>query len=395
MPEPRRLLVVIDGMEVGGSQRQIMHLLHGLDRQRWAPELAYFRCDSFLADAIRRDGVPVHYLPKRRRLDLRFVIAFARLLRRENYALVHAYSLTAELWSAVALALSGRRTPLVASERSSYRKDAPVWHWPLKRFVLARSAAVIANSRAGAHSTARRTGMPEAMFSVVANGVDLPAPVTPEERAAIRRSLGAPEGRVLGLFVGRLVPVKNVPCLIQALALLQPGQRPWIAFAGDGPQRASTEQLAATCGVAADLCLLGERADAIRLMQAADFLVLPSHHEGMSNVVLEAMAAGCPVIASAVGGTPELIEDGRTGLLFPSGDADALAAAMENMATYPGLRSRLAHAGRQRVEQHHTQAALAAGTSEVYERSLGGRLIQRNRRHARADAPPAAWKDVS
>ena len=84
--------------------------------------------------------------------------------------------------------------------------------------------------------------------------------------------------------------------------------------------------------MAADLCFLGERADATRLMQAADFLVLPSHFEGLSNALLEAMAAGCPVIASAVGGSPELVEDGRTGLLFPGDDADALASAMIRMA---------------------------------------------------------------
>lgn len=370
MPDPRRLLVVIDEMGVGGSQRQIQHLLAGLDRQRWSPELAFFRNDSFLADAIRRSGIPVHHLPKRRRLDLPFVFALARLLRRRDYELIHAYSLTAELWTLVARLLSGRRPPLIASERSSNRSDRPAWYWRLKRIVLDRSTAVIANSRAGAHSTARRTRMPDALFTTIANGVDLPSPLAPEERAAIRLKLGVPEGRVLGLFVGRLVPVKNLPCLVRALAMLEPGQRPWIALAGDGPQRGRTEQLATDRGVASDLCLLGERTDAAHLMQTADFLVLPSHFEGLSNALLEAMAAGCPVIASAVSGSLELIEDGRTGLLFPSDDAEALAAAMLRLTTQPSLRARLAQAARQNVEKNHSQAALAAATSSVYERCI-------------------------
>lgn len=376
-----RLLVVIDGMEVGGSQRQIQHLLAGLDRQRWEPELVYFRRDSFLAETIRRSGVAVHHLPKQRRVDLRFLIAFARLLRRGDYAIVHAYSLTAELWSMLARGLSGRRPLLIASERS-FNLDKPAWHWLLKRLVLGRSAAVIANSRAGARSTAGRTGMPETMFATVANGVDLPAPMPPSERAAIRRALGVPEARAMGLFVGRLVAVKNLPCLIQALATLPPGQRPWIALAGDGPLRAFTQQLAAACGVAEDVCLLGERPDVTHLMQAADFLVLPSHFEGLSNALLEAMAAGCPVIASAVGGTPELIDDSCTGLLFPAGDTGALAAAMTRMAEEPALRSRLARAARQHVEHNHSQAALAAATSAVYERCLAGRAVPAKRQAA-------------
>ncbi|GAB3384636.1 glycosyltransferase family 4 protein [Lysobacter fragariae] len=363
-----RLLVVIDGMEVGGSQRQVQQLLKGLDRKRWEPELAYFRENSFLVDAIRRDGIPVHYLPKRRRVDLRFLAAFARLLRHRNYALIHAFSLTAELSSVLARALSGRRPLLVASERS-FALDRPAWFWRLKRFVLGQSAAVIANSSAGARATARRTGMPDAMFAIVPNGVDIPAPLAPDERVAIRRSLGVPDGRLLGVFVGRLVPVKNLPCLLRALAALESGQRPRIALVGGGPLLASTEQLATELGVSADLCFLGERTDASQLMQAADFLVLPSHFEGLSNALLEAMAAGCPVIASAVGGCPELIDDGRTGLLFTPDDANALAAAMSRMSD-AALRSRLAQGASEHVKQHHSRDALGAATSAVYERCL-------------------------
>lgn len=369
MRDRTRVLVVIDSMEIGGSQRQVQHLLDGLDRQRWEPELAYFRCDSFLVDAIRESGIPVHYLPKRRRLDMRFLFAYARLLRERNYSLVHAYSLTAELWTLLARVLSSQRPVLVASERSSYRHDRPAWFWWLKRIVLGHSAAVIANSRAGAQSTARRTGMPDALFTTIANDVDLPSPIAADERAAIRQSVGVPEGCLFGLFVGRLVPVKNLACLVRSLPLLDPGQRPWMALVGDGPLRQAIELLAMDCGVASNVHFLGERPDATRLMQAADFLVLPSHFEGLSNALLEAMAAGCPTIASAVGGSVELIEHERTGLLFPSDDAGALAAAIGRMAD-PALRARLAHAARQYVEQNHSQVALAIATSAVYDRCL-------------------------
>ncbi|WP_132999445.1 glycosyltransferase [Luteimonas arsenica] len=388
---PERLLLVIDGMEVGGSQRQIQHLLAGLDRTRWEPELAYFRSGSHLVDDIRRSGVSVHLIPKRRRIDPPFLFALAGLLRRRDYALVHAYSQTAELWSVLARGISGRRPVLVASERS-FDVDRPAWQWFSKRMVVGRCAAVIANSHAGASAVVRHARVPEAKVSTVANGVGVPVALAPGGREAIRRSLGVPEGRVFGLFVGRLVEAKNLPCLVDALAAMAPDERPWIALAGDGPVRASIQARAADAGVSASLHLLGEQRDPVRLMQAADFLVLPSHFEGQSNALLEAMAAGCPVIASAVGGTPELVDDGRTGLLFPAGDAMALAAAMRRISHDAALRERLALAAGAWIAARHGPTALAAATSAVYERCLaahrGRGRIPAPATLARAPRPP-------
>lgn len=363
-----KLLLAIDGMEVGGSQRQVQQLLKGLDRRRWAPELVYFRAPSFLVEEIRDAGVPVHYLPKHRRVDPLFLASLAQLLRRGDYALIHAFSLTAELACAIARPLSGRRPLLIASERS-FALDRTAWFWWLKRQVLRRSAAVVANSLAGARATAQRTGMPGRLFAIVANGVDVPPRIAESERRAIRRELGVAGDRCMGLFVGRLVAVKNLPCLVRALQALPSTRRPRIILVGDGPERASVEALAAQLGVANDLCFLGERGDVARLLQAADFLVLTSYFEGLSNAVLEAMAAGCPAIASAVGGTPELVEDGRTGLLFRSDDALALSWAMARM-TDGRLRARLSQAASQRVAQRHTSAALGAATEAVYQRCL-------------------------
>lgn len=363
-----RILVVIDSMEVGGSQRQVEQLLKGLDRQRWEPELLYFRSPSFLSDAIADCGIAVHHIPKRRRVDLPCLFALARLLRQRDYALLHAFSLTAELACVLARGLSGRRPPLVASERS-FALDRPRWFWWLKRIVLGRSAAVIANSRAGGRATAQRTGMPEALFFTVGNGVNVPDAITAPERLAIRDSLGVSDGRLLALFVGRLVPVKNLPSLVRALHLLDPEQRPRVVLVGEGPEQAAIEALANELGVAADLYFTGERTDVDRLLQAADFLVLPSHFEGLSNALLEAMAAGCPVIATAVGGSPELVENGRTGLLFPPDDAQAFAEAIARMGN-PVLRQHLAREAASHVAQHHSRAALGAATSAVYERCL-------------------------
>ena len=365
----RKLLVVTDGMEVGGSQRQISYLLGGLDRTRWQPELVFFRRHSFLVDELEALGIIVHHIPKRGRFDLRFVLAYAALLRRKRYDLVHAFSLTAELWTALARIPSLRRVPLVSSVRGLYL-DQPAWFWRLKRFVVDRSAAVIANAHAGAEAASSRSGAAMVRFDVVPNGVPASQPVEPREREARRSALGLPEGRTLGLFVGRLVKEKNLACLVRAMAALEPGQRPWLAIAGDGPLRTETEASVIAAGLQDDVRFLGERDDGDALMQVADFLVLPSVLEGMPNVVLEAMACGCPVIGSRVGGIPELIEDGVSGLLFSSDDAAALAATMLRLGSDADLRQRLSLAARQHAVARHSIEGMVASTVAVYDRCL-------------------------
>lgn len=365
----KRILMVIDEMEVGGTQRQVVHLLSNLDRAEWEPELLYFRHDSFLVEQLRSAGITVRHLPKHSRIDLRFVLGLARLLRRERYDLIQTFSLTAELWTMLASRFLLPRPPLVSSMRNIYL-DAPAWYWPLKRLVFWQSAAAIANAQAAARIAALRTRRPREWFDVIVNGVDLPAPMSPAERQSLRAALGVPAGRVFGLFVGRLATAKNLPCLLDALAALAPDQRPWVALAGEGPSRSQLERQRIGKSLQSDLKLLGERTDATRLMQAADFLVLCSHQEGMSNALLEAMAAACPVIASDVGGNPELVEHERTGLLVRADDRIELAAALARLTQDSDLRAMLSTNAREQARGRHGLATLVAATGTVYERCL-------------------------
>lgn len=364
---PRRLLVAIDEMEVGGSQRQIVHLLGALDRERWTAELVYFRSESFLVGELRRRGVTVHHLPKRRAVDLRFLRDYRELLQGGNYDVVHAFSITAELWTLLALRSFIGAPPLVSSLRN-LGLDAPASQWRLKRLVLAGSAATIANSRAAARVASQLARWPEQRITVIGNGSPEPPLLEATGRARLRRELGAPAGRRFALFVGRLAPVKNLPCLLEAMSRLPAAERPWLAIAGDGPDAGRLSRLRADLGLEADVAFLGERADATRLMQAADFLVLCSTQEGLSNAIIEAMLAGCPVIATAVGGNVELVEQGRTGLLVLPDDADSLAAAIRRLAIDEPLRLALAQEARQTARARHSTASLAGATQEVYER---------------------------
>ncbi len=365
----KRLLLVSDEMEVGGSQRQITHLLAGLDRTQWEPELLFFRTPSFLLAEIERLGVRVHHIPKHGRLDPGFVLRYASLLRHGDYDLIHAFSLTAELWTLVARLLSGRAPPQVASVRGLYLSE-PARFWQLKGLVIRHSAAVIANATACAEAAAIRTRIPLERFAVISNGVAPPALLCDPERRSLRGRLHIPAHRGLGLFVGRLVSEKNLHCLLRAMARLPAELRPVVALAGDGPLHDELQAMADTLGLGDDLRFLGERRDACQLMQIADFLVLPSRQEGMSNAILEAMAAGCAVVASQVGGNQELVTSGRTGLLFPNDDDHALACCLQEISQNNALRQRLSAEARQQALERYSIAGMVHATTAVYARVL-------------------------
>jgi glycosyltransferase involved in cell wall biosynthesis len=220
-------------MEVGGSQRQITHLLTGLDRTRWKPELLYFRNPSFLIDEVADSGLRCGTCPSRDASIPVSSCAMRALLRSGRYDLVHAFSLTAELWTAVARLLVPHAPRQVSSVRGLYLSESP-------RFMAAQAVRAIAQRCGHCQRPCLRAGgvHPHGIalerFDIVANGVDIPAMLDENQRAALRHSIGVPPGRAFGLFVGRLVREKNPACMLRALAGLSLQSRPWIAIAGDG-----------------------------------------------------------------------------------------------------------------------------------------------------------------
>jgi len=371
----RRLLVVSDEMEVGGSQRQITHLLCNVDRSEWQPELLYFRRPSFLLDTISAAGVPVHCIPKKGAIDFGFLHKLIGLLRGGHYDLVHCFSLTAELWVSIAQRFVRARPALIVSMRDMGHGLTPL-QWKIKRALCLNADAIIANSQRAADRLANELAG-KRRVEMVPNGVETPAPLTPEGRAEVRASLPIPRrDAVLVLFVGRLAVQKNIPLLLEALARFDAAKRPVLLLVGGGPLRAELQARAAELGVAGDAVFIGERSDAGDIMQAADLMVLPSHDEGMSNVVLEAMAAGCAVIASDVGGNPEIIIDGESGLLFAAGDAGALTERLRTLVADERRRESIGRKARERIANNYSIPALIERTSAIYRRVLDTRAMR-------------------
>ena len=366
-----RVLLLTDEMEVGGTQRQIVHIARHLDRDRFEPAVLFFRNPSFFVGELEQAGVRVIQVPKRGRLDVGFVWRLVQTLRRERYDVMQCFAFSGELWGAVARRLlpRARRPALISSVRGVYEWYS-AGHWRIKRWVSGQSERVIANSRMGAAYACERMGLPAEAIRVSYNGVQ-----AEQGAPRLRAELAVPAHGTLVLFVGRLVVHKDVPTLLQAVAALKgrvPGLR--LAIAGDGPLQAELAAAVQRQGLDDVVHLLGQRDDVPDLIASADVLVLPSLREGLSNVILEGMMGGRPVVASRAGGNVELIEHDRSGLLFDVGDAQALAAALERLAGDGALRARLGDGARQRAqaefsipamvqayEKHYGEAARAAG----------------------------------
>jgi glycosyltransferase involved in cell wall biosynthesis len=231
---------------------------------------------------------------------------------------------------------------------------------------LARSAEriVSVSSHLKGHMVAE--GFPESRIEVVHNGIEIGPVPTVKDRAAIRARLGvSPTALVIGT-IARLDPVKDLTSLIEALALPPLAQRQAaLVVVGDGPERGRLEGLASERGLAGRVQFLGHREDARAWLAGFDVFANSSISEGISLTILEAMAAGLPVVATSVGGTPEIVTE-ACGRLEPARQPERLAMALGALDDDPPLRSALGAAARARVEKHFTIERMAGRYLDMY-----------------------------
>jgi glycosyltransferase involved in cell wall biosynthesis len=377
---PRRILHVIPTLNIGGAEKQLALLLRGLDRDRFAPAVACTTLAGPLLGDIEATGTPVRVFGKRRRIDPLLVWRLARWMRRLRPDLVHTWMFTANTWGRLA-ALLARRPPVVASERC-----VDLWKRPLHRAIdrtLARaSARVVANSDAVARFLREREGIPSSRIRVVHNGLDPRdgerlGPRPTGEAAALRRELGfAADALVVG-DVARIDAKNDLLTWVEVVARLGARHAGLVAvLAGDAVLPAEREyarrlrQAIGDRGLEGRVRLLGFRRDLERVLPALDLLLHTSSMEGFPNSIMEAMAAGLPVVATPAGGTPELVADGETGLLAPVGDAASLAARASDLLRDPERRRRMGEAGARRVRERFSMRRMVEETERLYDEVL-------------------------
>lgn len=357
-----RLMVLIDTLAMGGAERVAVELVCGLDRRRFAPHVVVTRSTGPLQQQLHAADVPVTVLGRRRRLSL---VAYRRARRiARSCDLIHSHKFSSNVWGALLARTSGR--PLIAHEHNWSGTPSR-----LRSFLNRRWIAPVTSQFACVSAPVARQligdAVPASKIRVLRNAVPLDQPVS---RSAARRELRiSPTAFVVGI-VARLRPEKNHELLLQATARLVADKREvTVCAVGDGPRRAYLERLAKEFGVADRLVWAGERRTAGRLVTAFDIAVLCSAWEGLPLAALEAMAAGVPLIATAVGGLPDLLADGA-GLLVPPGDAEGLAAAIATLHAAPDTAARIAAAGRRRAHDRHDPASTLATLDKMYAEAI-------------------------
>lgn len=368
-----RILHVITRLVVGGAQENTLLSIRGLQKLGHRVELA--AGPETGPEGLLRvpEDIPFHTIPSLVReirpiADLRALWDLYRLMRR-GYDVVHTHTSKAGVLGRIAARWAG--VPLIVHTPHGHvyhgyggklRSRFFVW---VERVLTPWTDALVAltDSERQEHLQAG-VGLPR-QWNVIPSGVEVdryrqPTPLR-------RGEVGVPEQAFLIGCVARLVPVKGIEDAIEATAQLRELEPPvHLVLVGDGPQRQALEELAEGLGVRDRVHFLGLRRDVPYLLPLLDLLVLPSRNEGMGRVIVEAQAAGLPVVATRVGGIPDLVADGRTGLLVPPGDPAALAAAVRSLHGDRETFLRMKDATQGRVAGHFSAEAMVAALDRLY-----------------------------
>lgn len=379
-----KLLFVVTRMDLGGVPEHIMILLDHL-AARYEITIACREVIPEHRERIEATGtriVLIHLARTPNPLrDIRALFELVSFIRREGFDIVHSHMSKGALIGGIAGWLS--RAPVVLNTAHNFGWLAipnallrrVFWLYDKLLFALTLDRLVTISRLQEQQIVATRL-VSRNRVTTVLNGIDVGALAAKAARgSATRAELGIPADAVLVITVARLVWLKAVDQLVEAVALM--GERAANAVfivVGEGTDRPALERLIEKRGLIGRVRLLGGRLDVPRLLSLADIFALPSVSEGMPIAIMEAMATGLPVVATAVDGTPEVVEDGKTGLLVPPRDPAALAAAIGKLIAEPGLRKDMGRKGRRRIEQSFSDRSLAAGMDALYTELLARKV---------------------
>jgi glycosyltransferase involved in cell wall biosynthesis len=360
-PLPVRVCFLIDDLAMAGTETQLLALIGRLDRARVQPYLCLLRGQSQVSRALEPDDCPVWRLGVGslcRLATLVHATQFIRFLRRERIDVVQAYFPDSSYFGLPTAWLAG------VPHRLRTRNNLGHWLTPLHRWLgrllnqVVTGTVVNCGAAKNALLVAERSSAKK--VTILANGVDHERFLAVPPLSARIATIGA---------AANLRPVKGLDLLLDAAARLK-GDHPDLVcrIAGEGEMRGALEEWARQHGVADRFHLLGSVADVPAFLSSLEVAVLPSRSEGMSNALLEYMATGRAIVATAVGAAAELIDDGVHGLLVPPNDAGKLAEAIDRLLKNPGLAQRLGEAARRRVRERYSREAMVERFTDFYER---------------------------
>jgi glycosyltransferase involved in cell wall biosynthesis len=383
VPRPIHVLQLVDSLAVGGAERTLIRLAVELDPQRFRRSV-YLTRPSTQLDPLNRyhtrehlaelqdSGVEVRELDRRSPRELEAWRPLLQYLRRERVQVLHAHKFGSNAWGSVLGRLS--RVPVVVAHEQTWSFEGQPLRRLVDRHVTGRLVdAFIAVSAADRRRMIELVGIPAEKIVLIHNGVP---PLQQGDRAGTRAAAGIPADAPVLVAVAVLRPQKALDVMLRAVALVrQEINDVHLIIAGGGTELVSLEDLTNSLGLRGAVHLLGSRRDVHNVLAAGDLAVLSSDYEGTPLAVMEYLAAGLPVVATAVGGVPELVHHDENGLLVPPQDPQALASSIVGLLRDPSRRERMGAAGRRVQAQDFSMAAVTQKVSGLYEKLLLGKNV--------------------
>lgn len=361
-----RVLQVTHDLGVGGLPRVVETLCRTIDPTRFEVSVLCLNEGGELADALKADGFEVSVLEKAPGKPV-YSSSFrvGDFLKAREYDVVHSHN-TQPFFDAAIGSIIARRPVLVHTDHA---RDFPdkLRYMVLEHLLSWRAYRVVGVSQHTTDNLNRYEWIPRSRLVTIPNGIDGGLFEQPVDRSRIRSSLGVGDQDVVAVLGARLEVQKDIPTLLAAMKLLvdrMPALH--LVIAGDGALREELQALTRELGLSSRVHFAGVRLDMPDILRASDLFVMSSVWEGLPMVILEALAAGCPIVSTAVGGVPSAVVDGETGLLVPSRSPDALAGAIERVVTEGTLRQRLSSAGRALFAARFSAKVMARRYEELY-----------------------------
>ena len=364
---------VIHALGVGGAEVLVDQMIRRMQKD--------FRCIVAVLDEIgeigtrlQEDGFIVEHLHRQPGIDRGCATRLRQFADREGAEILHAHQCTPFFQAMLSRGLTGRR-PVVFTEHGRHFPDAPSRKRAIvNRMLLKRCDRLFGCGAAVRQALIDNEGLPESRVEVIYNGVDLKALSKPTlgARERIRAEFGYSANDFVAVQVARLHELKDHQTALKAIDEARhkiPGLR--LLLAGDGDQRSAIEQTILGRGLELTVTLAGTRKDIADLLSASDVFLMSSISEGIPLTVIEAMAARRPVVSTAVGGLPELIEHGVSGMLAPSGDASSLAASLVQLYQNADLRNQMAEVAVGRAQEKFSLQGMLNSYRDVYYNVLG------------------------
>jgi len=362
-----KILQIVLSLKYGGLENLVVGFSQNLRKRGIESEIVCLAEGGELKLKAEQSGIKVFVLNKKEGFNFKLIFRLAKLLKQQKADIVHTHNIPPLIYGSLAAAMVGIKC---LNTRHGRGKKMTNWFiWGLNKFIVAISKD--AHNQMLLHN---KIDKQKARF--IYNGVDIASfsgGINEESINLIKSEIGVQPGSFVVGHIARLTRVKDQETLLKAFQkVIENETKAELVIVGDGPLNQKLRQSASDLGIATYVKFLGYREDIKDLLSVFDVIVLPSLMEGVSLTILEAMAAGKPVIVTNVGGNPEVVVDGETGLLVPSRDPQKMADAIMRILSDPSLARRMGEAGRKRVEEKFSLEKMVNEYEKVYRNILKG-----------------------